>query len=76
MNSDLKLDMDLQLQGVESPGVLQFFPTSLPLGTMSMRFLLTSQKAYFISVFVCLQSFAIMFTYKRTGMVKLPGLSC
>lgn len=40
MDIDLKLDMDLQLHGAVSPGVLELFPPSLLLVTMLITFLL------------------------------------
>lgn len=74
VDTDLKLDMSLQLQGPESPSVLQF-PS--PMSTISdhvIRFLELARETYFIPL-SCLQSFASMFIYKRTVMVKRSSLS-
>lgn len=66
VNSDLKFDMDLQLQGAESPGV-QNFPKCI-ISDMLIKFLLrhtqTSQKNILYTIYVSLTYASLCLVFK------------
>lgn len=66
MNSDLKFDMDLQLQAAESPGV-QNFPKCI-ISDMLIKFLLrhtqTSQKNILYTIYVSLTYASLCLVFK------------